>query len=176
MITPVNLLFFCLLFFTVGSLRTNGLHPAPSLRKSLAEPTSIEQVNEKNFLMVRLIEDTSILEVTLLNNTKKSIVFVENFNLNDIKIELKDNFGRLVKERQKKQTEYSDDIIFKPNEGSRQIVTVPRGENKIIAKIDIKSRFELSPGIYNVVVKKRVRFEGEKEYRIVKSAPIKIKL
>jgi len=132
--------------------------------------------NDNGVLEVKLVEDTSVLEVILHNKTKKSIVFLESFSLKDIEIEIRNKNGRLVKEPQSKQSDSKDKNVIKVNEGSWQIVTVPRGEKKTIAKIDIKSRFEISSGIYSVIVKKKVRFEGEKEYRIIKSAPVKIEL
>lgn len=141
-------------------------------QQSLAETN----FNKNRVLEARLIEDTSILEVTLHNKTKKSIVFVESFSLRDIEIEIRDKNGRLVEEPQPKQSDSEGKNIIKVNEGSWQIVTVLAGEDKIIKKIDIKKKFGLSSGIYNVVVKKRVWFEGEKEYQIVKSNPLKIKI
>ena len=175
MIIRVNFLFFGLLFFISSPLQINGLHSAPSPYNLFNKLTLTKQVNEKVFIMVRLIEDTSVLEVTLLNNTKKPIAFVESFNLNDIEIELRNNFRGLVKERQKNQTEDRNDIILKSNDGSRQIVSVPAGEKKVIAKLNIKSRFELTSGTYYAVVKKSIWLEG-KDYEVIKSAPLKIKL
>lgn len=176
MVIRINLLIFGFLLFINNQLQTNSLYSVSLLGDSLVKLTLTEQINEKIFLIVRQIEDTSKIEITLLNNSKKPIIFVDSFNLNDIEVELRDNLGQLVKKRQEKQTKNRDGIILKPNEGSRQIVTIPRGEKKVIAKINIKNRFELTSGNYYVVVKKSIRLEGKKDYQVVKSAPLKIKL
>lgn len=87
---------------------------------------------------------------------------------------LRDRDGNAVDERKFKQVPKTDTI--KVRERSWQLISIAPGEEILVARVDLRTRFEFSNGKYTLFATQRVYKEGTNEDIFLTSEKIVIKM
>lgn len=150
-------------------------HPVVSQNTISSRPdlSRASSVNDQQFLLAKFDSRTSILEVRLHNRSATTLQFVRS-GLEGVALNLRDRDGNAVDERKFKQVPKTDTI--KVRERSWQLISIAPGEEILVARVDLRTRFEFSNGKYTLFATQRVYKEGTNEDIFLTSEKIVIKM